>query len=119
LSREIPEKWRPYLKKGVEDWRPAFEEAGLKKAIVCRDAPERSEDPNWDPEAAPTPRPLGPFGSDPKTHSSELRAVARQALKDLSKRTKATLPEVKDPATRMHLEDSFSEIESALAAKKS
>src|SRR5262249_47569320 len=44
LSREVPEKWRPYLKKGVEDWKPAFEAAGFKNAIVCRDAPERSED---------------------------------------------------------------------------
>ena len=54
LSREVPEKWRPFLKKGIEDWNPAFEEAGFKKAIVCRDAPERSEDPNWDPEDAAT-----------------------------------------------------------------
>ena len=52
LSREVPEKWRPFLKKGVEDWNPAFEEAGFKKAIVCREAPERTEDPNWDPEDA-------------------------------------------------------------------
>ncbi|MBY0457431.1 MAG: DUF5117 domain-containing protein, partial [Gemmataceae bacterium] len=28
LSKEIPEKWRPYMKKGVEDWAPAFEAAG-------------------------------------------------------------------------------------------
>ena len=52
LAREVPEKYRPYLKKGVEDWKPAFEAAGFKNAIVCRDAPERSEDPNWDPEDA-------------------------------------------------------------------
>jgi hypothetical protein len=70
-------------------------------------------------EVAPTPRPFGPIASDPETHDSELRAVARQALKDLSKRIKTTLPEVKDPATRMHLDDSLSEIESALTAKKS
>jgi hypothetical protein len=52
LSREIPDKWRPYLKKGVEDWVPAFEAAGFKNAIVCKDAPSREEDPNWDPEDA-------------------------------------------------------------------
>src|SRR5262249_15844148 len=39
LSREVPEKWRPYLKKGVEDWLPAFEKAGFKNAIVCKEAP--------------------------------------------------------------------------------
>ena len=59
-SKEIPEKWRPYLKKGVEDWKPAFEKAGFKNAIVCKDAPTRAEDPNWDPEDARYSRhPLG------------------------------------------------------------
>ena len=52
LSKEIPEKWRSYLKQGVEDWAPAFEKAGFKNAIVCKDPPSRSEDPNWDPEDA-------------------------------------------------------------------
>ena len=50
LSREVPEKWRPYLKKAVEDWRPAFEGAGFSNAISCLDAPSRDDDPNWDPE---------------------------------------------------------------------
>ena len=52
LSREVPEKWRPYLKKGVEDWKPAFEKAGFKNAIIAKEAPDRAEDPNWDPEDA-------------------------------------------------------------------
>jgi hypothetical protein len=52
LSKEIPEKWHSYLKKGVEDWQPAFEKAGFKKAIVCKEAPSRTEDPNFDPEDA-------------------------------------------------------------------
>jgi hypothetical protein len=52
LSKEIPEKWRPYLKQGVEDWAAVFEKAGFKNAIVCKDAPARSEDPDWDPEDA-------------------------------------------------------------------
>lgn len=77
LSREIPEKWRPFLKKGVEDWNPAFEEAGFKKAIVCREAPERAEDPNWDPEdarysvirwvAEPIGNAMGPHVHDPRS----------------------------------------------------
>ena len=77
LSREVPEKWRPFLKKGVEDWNPAFEEAGFKKAIVCREAPERTEDPNWDPEdarysvirwvAEPITNAMGPNVHDPRS----------------------------------------------------
>jgi hypothetical protein len=50
LAREVPEKWRPYLKKGVEDWNVAFEQAGFRNAIQCKDAPTKAEDPDWDPE---------------------------------------------------------------------
>jgi Met-zincin/Domain of unknown function (DUF5117)/Domain of unknown function (DUF5118) len=50
LSHEVPDKWRPYLKRAVEDWQLAFEKAGLKNAIVARDAPTPEEDPDWDPE---------------------------------------------------------------------
>jgi hypothetical protein len=77
LSNEIPEKWRPYLKKGVEDWKPAFEKAGFKNAIICKDAPSRSEDPNWDPEdarysvirwvAEPVANAMGPHVHDPRS----------------------------------------------------
>jgi hypothetical protein len=77
LSNEIPEKWRPHLKKGVEDWKPAFEKAGFKNAIVCKDAPSRAEDPNWDPEdarynvirwvAEPVANAMGPHVHDPRS----------------------------------------------------
>ncbi|MBA4190573.1 MAG: hypothetical protein C0467_21510 [Planctomycetaceae bacterium] len=77
LSKEIPEKWRPYFKKGVEDWKPAFEKAGFKNAIVCKDAPTRAEDPNWDPEdarysvirwvAEPVANAMGPHVHDPRS----------------------------------------------------
>ncbi|MEO8631345.1 MAG: zinc-dependent metalloprotease, partial [Betaproteobacteria bacterium] len=50
ISREVPEKWRPYLKQAVEDWQGPFEKAGFRNAIVARDAPTEEEDPNWDPE---------------------------------------------------------------------
>ena len=50
LSREVPEKWRPFLKQGVEDWNKAFEAAGFKNAVHCLDAPSKEDDPNWDPE---------------------------------------------------------------------
>src|SRR5262249_10889453 len=44
VSREVPEKWRPYLLKGVEDWKPAFEKAGFKNAIIAKEAPDPRSD---------------------------------------------------------------------------
>jgi hypothetical protein len=77
LSREVPEKWRPYMKQGVEDWKPAFEKAGFKDAIVCKDAPTKEEDANWDAEDArysvirwvadPTQNAMGPHVHDPRS----------------------------------------------------
>ncbi len=77
LSNEIPEQWRPYMKKGVEDWKPAFEKAGFKNAIICKDAPTKAEDPNWDPEdarhsvirwvAEPVANAMGPHVHDPRS----------------------------------------------------
>ncbi|MBL8149539.1 MAG: zinc-dependent metalloprotease, partial [Blastocatellia bacterium] len=52
VSREVPDKWRPFIKKGIEDWQQAFEAAGFKNAIIAKDAPSVQEDPNWDPEDA-------------------------------------------------------------------
>ena len=77
LSREVPEKWRPYLKKAVEDWRPAFEAAGFSNAISCLDAPTKDDDPNWDPEdvrysvirwvPSTTQNAMGPSIQDPRS----------------------------------------------------
>ncbi len=50
LSPEVPDKWRPYITQGIEDWQQVFEKAGFRKAIVAVDAPTMKEDPNWDPE---------------------------------------------------------------------
>jgi hypothetical protein len=52
LSREVPERWRRAIKLGVEDWQPAFEQAGFKNAIICLEAPSKESDPDWDPEDA-------------------------------------------------------------------
>jgi hypothetical protein len=41
----VPDRWRPYLKAGVELWKPAFEKAGFSNAIVALDAP--AGDPDW------------------------------------------------------------------------
>ena len=50
MSREVPDQWRPYIKRGIEDWQKVFESAGFRNAIIARDAPTVEEDPNWDPE---------------------------------------------------------------------
>ncbi len=50
IDPATPLKWRPYLKKGVEDWQAAFEQAGWKNAILAKDWPEN--DPNMSLEDA-------------------------------------------------------------------
>lgn len=52
IDPATPEKWRPFLKQGVEDWQEAFEEAGFKNAIIVKDPPGYEEDPDWSPEDA-------------------------------------------------------------------
>ena len=47
-----PTKWIPWIKKGIEDWQPAFEAAGFKNAIIAKEAPSKTEDPYWDAEDA-------------------------------------------------------------------
>lgn len=77
LSPEIPARWRPYIKKAVEDWAGPLEAAGFRNAIQARDAPTPQEDPLWDPgdlrysvvRWAPGPREnaLGPAVMDPRS----------------------------------------------------
>jgi hypothetical protein len=77
LGREIPEKWRPWVKKGVEAWQDAFERAGFKNAILAKDAPSPQEDPDWDAEdarysslrwlPATIENAMGPHVHDPRT----------------------------------------------------
>jgi hypothetical protein len=77
IDRGVPDKWRPWLKKGVESWQEAFEKAGFKNAILAKDPPLATEDPDWSSEDAryATIRWLpseiqnayGPHISDPRT----------------------------------------------------
>jgi hypothetical protein len=72
-----PTKWVKWIKKGIEDWQPAFEAAGFKNAIIAKEAPSKQEDPNWDPEDAryscirylpsTIENASGPHVSDPRT----------------------------------------------------
>ena len=52
IDPATPEKWRPYIKAGVEDWQKSFEKAGFKDAIIAKDPPSKEEDPDWSPEDA-------------------------------------------------------------------
>lgn len=52
VGREVPEKWKRYVKAGIEDWRPAFEAAGFTNAIIGKDPPDPRHDPDWDAEDA-------------------------------------------------------------------
>jgi len=45
-----PEKWRSYIKQGIEDWQTAFEAAGFRNAIIAAEPPDPAEDPDWSPE---------------------------------------------------------------------
>lgn len=72
-----PEKWRKYIKQGVEDWQVAFEAAGFKNAILAKDPPSKEEDPDWSPEdvrysviryiATDIQNAQGPHVHDPRT----------------------------------------------------
>ena len=77
VAREVPEKWKKYVKMGIEDWAPAFEAAGFTNAIIAKYAPDPREDPDWDAEDARISsvrwlpsnieNAFGPHVSDPRT----------------------------------------------------
>jgi hypothetical protein len=72
-----PSKWVPYVKKGIEDWQPAFEAAGFKNGIVAKEAPSPTVDPDWSAEDArysvirwlpsTTENAVGPHIHDPRS----------------------------------------------------
>ena len=72
-----PAKYVKWIKKGIEDWQPAFEAAGFKNGIVAKEAPTAKEDPDWSPEDAryavvrwlpsTIENAVGPHVSDPRT----------------------------------------------------
>jgi len=52
IDPATPTKWRRYVKEGVESWQKVFEKAGFKNAILAKDPPSKSVDPDWDPDDA-------------------------------------------------------------------
>lgn len=91
ISREVPQRWRDYIKQGVADWQPAFEAAGFKNAIIAKDAPGPEEDPTWDPSdtryslirwvAQPVANAFGPSTVDPR--SGEILSAHIQVFADI------------------------------------
>ena len=77
LDPATPEKWAPWIIKGVEAWEPVFRAAGFSNAITARRAPPPQEDQEFDLDDArySTIRWLpsqienayGPHVSDPRT----------------------------------------------------
>ena len=73
----MPDKWRPYVKQGIEDWQGAFEGAGFSNAIIAKDAPTPAEDPGWSPSdtrysvirwsSQPIENAMGPSIVDPRS----------------------------------------------------
>jgi hypothetical protein len=70
-----PEQWKPWVRKAILDWQPAFEAAGFKNAIIAMDAP--ANDPDWSAEdvrhtvirwlPSTIENAQGPHVSDPRT----------------------------------------------------
>lgn len=70
-----PDRWKPWIRKAITDWQPAFEAAGFKNAIIAMDPPKN--DPNWSPDdirhtmirwlPSTVENSVGPHVSDPRT----------------------------------------------------
>lgn len=70
-----PNKWKPWIKRAIESWQPAFEAAGFKDAIIAKDPP--ANDPSWSMEdirhtvirwlPSTVENSVGPHVSDPRT----------------------------------------------------
>jgi hypothetical protein len=77
LDPATPDRWAPWIIKGVQAWEPVFRAAGFSNAITARRAPTPQEDPEFDVDDArySTIRWLpstienayGPHVSDPRT----------------------------------------------------
>jgi hypothetical protein len=70
-----PEQWKPWIRKAILDWQPAFEAAGFKDGIIAGEVPKN--DPEWSSEdihhtmvrwlASTVENSVGPHVSDPRT----------------------------------------------------
>lgn len=77
IDPATPRQWRPWIKRGVEEWQKGFEAAGFTNAIIALDAPTPAQDPDWSPEdvrysvvrwvASTIENAYGPHVHDPRT----------------------------------------------------
>ena len=75
IDPTTPDQWKPWIRKAILDWQPAFEAAGFKDAILAADPP--ADDPDWSPEdirhtmvrwlPSVVENSVGPHVSDPRT----------------------------------------------------
>jgi hypothetical protein len=75
VDPNTPDQWKPWIRKAITDWQPAFEAAGFRNAIIAKDAP--TNDPDWSLEdirhtsirwlPSTTENAVGPHVSDPRT----------------------------------------------------
>ena len=75
IDPATPKQWRPYLMQGVEDWQPAFEQAGFKNAIVAKEWPDSDKTMSMEDArfsvirylASPIENAYGPQVHDPRS----------------------------------------------------
>jgi hypothetical protein len=75
VDPDTPDQWKPWIRKAILDWQPAFEAAGFKNGIIAGDVPP--EDPDWSPEdirhtmvrwlPSTVENSVGPHVHDPRT----------------------------------------------------
>ncbi|HEV7591359.1 MAG TPA: zinc-dependent metalloprotease [Longimicrobium sp.] len=75
VDPNTPDQWKPWIRRAILDWQPAFEAAGFKNAIVAADPP--TNDPDWSPEdvrhtmirwlPSTVENAVGPHVHDPRT----------------------------------------------------
>jgi len=75
VDPDTPEQWKPWIRKAILDWQPAFEAAGFKNGIVPGEVP--AEDADWSPEdirhtmvrwlPSTVENSVGPSVQDPRT----------------------------------------------------
>ncbi len=75
IDPATPEQWKPWIRKAVLDWQPAFARAGFSNAIVPMDPP--ADDPDWSPDdvrhtvirwlPSTVENAVGPHVADPRT----------------------------------------------------
>ncbi len=75
VDPDTPDQWKPWIRKAILDWQPAFEAAGFKDGIIPGDVP--ANDPEWSEEdtrhtmvrwlPSTVENSVGPHVHDPRT----------------------------------------------------